>query len=181
MTPGSVSFNLTLGIFDEAKVERKEVEVAVTYDHEALFWDTSRVPKPARLFTCISVESIPHGGNTSDLVWLLDAKQTWLGEKKGEKEALYAVNKVLAYGDPEELCSVYGDKATCEEELGDTKPGKTKSIDCGFWDGLLAFVGIKKNVKAERPEGLPSRSYPARAIAFVGPTMQEVQAYNMRG
>lgn len=132
MTPGSVSFNLTLGIFDEAEVERKEVEVAVTYDHEALFWDTSRVPKPARLFTCISVESIPHGGNTSDLVWLLDAKQTWLGEKKGEKEALYAVNKVLAYGDPEELCSVYGDKATCEEELGDTKPGKTKSIDCGM-------------------------------------------------
>jgi hypothetical protein len=129
-TSSSGTFKVTFGVFDEAEAKRKEVEVEVTYEYEAKYPQGGlSKPKPTRLWTCIRADSIPHGGNTSDLVWLLDAKQTWLGEKKGENDALYAVNEIIAYGDPEDGCVIGGSPPVCTVDM-DVKPGETESMDC---------------------------------------------------
>jgi hypothetical protein len=80
-----------------------------------------------RLADCINKGEI---SNSSDTLWIVDIKQNWVGEDKGERKALYAI---VAARHSDRVCETmilgFG-KDVCLEHLGKNKPGTTHPFVC---------------------------------------------------
>ena len=81
-------------------------------------------------YVCIDKGEI---SNSSDTLWIVDIKQNWVGEDKGERKALYAMNQIVAARDSDHVCDtmILGlKKDKCLEHLGKNKPGTTHPFVC---------------------------------------------------
>jgi hypothetical protein len=127
----TAGFTLTLGVFDKnAEDKRREIEVPVVWEAEARLQQKDGDPAPMRLTDCIDKGEI---SNSSDTLWIVDVKQNWVGEDKGERKALYAMNQIVAARHSDHVCDtmILGlKKDKCLEHLGKNKPGTTHPFVC---------------------------------------------------
>lgn len=199
-----MTFQVSIEVFQlelQGEVKARTIDVPVTYETWGQITNDHGDLGDLRLFGCLDLSAPPFSDQVQGPVFIQSIRQNWIGtEAENGKDALFAMNRVIVLSDyiaggEDGLgkCSFPSeDEKVCFVNLGETSPADDPvNIDCSGEVNPLVYMrcdddangrcctsGVRDKLGVALPEGAKEGAYPANAIAFSGPSWDEVAEYS---